>query len=54
MMALANKTNYVPYNPSTCVCHFLNGVIHPLLAQAKFSLDANHDQYSGNFDVTIK
>ncbi len=44
MLALAKKTNYTAYNPSTCVCHFLNGITDPALAQAKLSLEANWEQ----------
>ncbi len=54
MLALAKRTDYVMYDPSTCVHHFLNGIMDPVLAQAKLSLEANSDQYSGNFDATVK
>ncbi len=32
---------------------FLNGIMDPTLVQAKLSLKANHEQYSGNFDATV-
>ncbi len=54
MLALMKKTDYTPYDPSTCVCHVLNGIMDPALAQAKLSFEANCDQYSGNFDATVK
>ncbi len=54
MLALAKKTDYVAYDPRTCVCHFLNGIMDPTLAQAKLSLEAIFKQYSGDFDVTVE
>ncbi len=54
MLALAKKTDYVAYDPSTRVRHFLNGITDPSLAQAKLSLEANRDQYSGDFDATVE
>ncbi len=54
MLALAKKTDYVVYDPSTCVRHYLNGIMDHALAQAKLSLEANHDQYSGNFNATVE
>ncbi len=42
MLALLKKTNYTAYNPSTCVCHFMNGTTDPALAMAKLSLEACH------------
>ena len=54
MLALAKKTNYVAYDPGTRVRHFLNGITDPSLAQAKLSLEANRDQYSGDFDATVE
>ncbi len=53
MLALAKKNNYTAYDPSTRVCHFLNDIMDSALAQAKLSADANHEQYSGNFDATV-
>ncbi len=47
MLTLAKKTDYVVYDPSTRVRHFLNGIMDPSLAQAKLSLEANCEQYSG-------
>ncbi len=54
MLVLAKKTNYVTYNPITCIHHFLNGIMGPALAQAKLSLEANCEQYSVDFDATIE
>lgn len=54
MLTLAKKTDYVVYNPSTCVRHFLNGITDPSLTQVKLSLEANHEQYSGNFDACVE
>ncbi len=54
MLALAKKTNYTTYDPSTCVCHFLNGIMDPVIAQAKLLIEASCDRYSGNFDATIE
>ncbi len=54
MLALAKKTDYTTYDPSTCICHFLNGIMDPALAQAKLLLEANREQYSGNFDATVE
>ncbi len=41
MLALAKKTDYTAYDPSTHVHHFLNGITDPTLTQAKLSLEAN-------------
>ncbi len=54
MLALEKKTDYIAYDPRTCVCHFLNIITDPSLAQAKLSLDANCKMYSGNFDATVE
>ncbi len=54
MLTLAKQTDYVTYNPNTRVCHFLNGIMDPSLAQAKLSLEANREQYSGDFDATVE
>ncbi len=54
ILALAKKTDYTAFDPSTCVCHFLNGIANPTLAEAKLSLKANCEQYSGNYDATIE
>ncbi len=54
MLALVKKTNYIAYDPSTSIRHFLNGITDPALAQAKLSLKANHETYSGNFDATVE
>ncbi len=54
MLVLAKKTDYTIYDPSTRVQHFLNGITKPALAQAKLSLEANHQWYSVNFDATVE
>ncbi len=54
MLALAKKTDYISYNPSTRVCHFLNGIMDPTVAQAKLLLEENCGQYFGNFDATVE
>ncbi len=54
MLDLVKKTNYTTYDSSTRVCHFLNSIMDPALAQAKLSLEANHEQYSGNFDAVVE
>ena len=54
MVTLAKKTDYVAYDPSTRVRHFLNGITDPSLAQAKLSLEANREQYSGDFDACVE
>ncbi len=54
MLALAKKTDCTTYDPSTCVCHFLNGIMDPALAQAKLSLKANCKMNSVNFDATVE
>lgn len=48
------KTNHVTYDRSTHVHHFLNGITDPSMDQTKLSLEANHNQYSGKFDATVK
>ncbi len=47
-LALEKKTDCVAYDPGTLFCHFINGIMDPLLSQAKLLLDANHDQFSCN------
>ncbi len=32
MLSLSKKMDYTTYNPSTCICHFLNGFMDPALA----------------------
>ncbi len=54
MLALAKKTNYTAYDPSTHVPHFLNAITDPTLAQAKLLFDTNCKQYSGNFDAIVE
>ncbi len=54
MLALAKNIKYIAYDPSTCVCHFLNGIRDHALAQAKLSLKANRETYSDNFDATVE
>ncbi len=54
MLTLVKKTDYVKYDPSTPVRHFLDGITDPSLGQAKLSLEANREQYSGNFDATVE
>ncbi len=54
MLALANKTDYIAYDPGTRVCHFLNSITDPSLAQAKLSLKANPEMYSSDFDATVE
>ncbi len=51
ILALAKRTNYTAYDPCTHVCHFLNGIMDPALAQAKLSLDVNCELYS---DATVE
>ncbi len=40
--------------PEPFVCHFLNSITDPSLAQAKLSLEANRETNSGNFDATVE
>ncbi len=54
MLSLAKKTNHVAYDPGTRICHFLNCIMDPALAQAKLYLKANREMYSGNFDATVE
>ncbi len=54
MLALAKKTDYIAYDPGTRVRHFLNGITDPSFAQAKLSLKAKREQYSGDFDATVE
>ncbi len=54
MLAPAKKTNYVAYNPSTPLYHFSNEITDFSLAQAKLSLNSNHNYYSGNFNANIE
>ncbi len=53
MLAMAKKTDYAAYDPSTCIHHFLNVITNPAFALAKLSLEANHKHYSGDFDATV-
>ncbi len=48
------KMDYIVYDPGTHIHHFLNKMMDPLLAQAKLFLDKNSNQYSTDFNVTIK
>ncbi len=54
MLALAKKTDNTTYDPSKRVRNFLNGITNPPFAQANLSLEANCEQYSGNFDATVE
>ncbi len=54
VLALATKTNYGFCDPSTGVCHFLNEIAEPLLAQAKVSLKVDCNKYLGNFSATAE
>ncbi len=48
------RKNYVAFDQSLRVCHFLSCITDSSQAQTKLSLNANCEKYSGDFDVIVE